>query len=385
MLTTMEALPLPASVAQSIRLAEVDGADQFAAMRQQWNGLLRSSAADCPFLTWEWLYAWWAHLAGPARLRVVTACAGDTLVGIAPLKETGRLGARFSRADFLGEGLAGSDYLDLIVRRGWEAESVHAFARFLSQERRTLHLNHLRPGSTALALMELLVADGWNVSITSGGSCPVISLAGHSWDSYLATLGPAHRANVRRRLKALNGRFGGRFERVTSDTVRREALAALMAFHATRWGGGSTAFLTPALRAFQDDATRQALEAGWLRMYVLRTGGSIAAVMYGFAYAGRFYFYQHGFDNHDRASSPGLAMMALSIRAAIEEGAEEFDMLWGLEPYKRLWTRDTRPLDQLHLFPPDVAGTARRWALEARRSLGRLGRRLRRTRGRDAR
>jgi CelD/BcsL family acetyltransferase involved in cellulose biosynthesis len=76
--------------------------------------------------------------------------------------------------------------------------------------------------------------------------------------------------------------------------------------------------------------------------------------------------------------------MALSIRAAIDEGAQEFDMLWGLEPYKRLWAKNTRSLDQLHLFPPDLGGTTRRWALEARRSLRRLGRRLRRTGGRDA-
>jgi CelD/BcsL family acetyltransferase involved in cellulose biosynthesis len=231
-----------------------------------------------------------------------------------------------------------------------------------------------------------LVAEGWKGSLTSGGSCPFISLIGHSWDSYLATLSPAHRANVRRRLKGMGGTSSVRFEQVRSDTERREALAALMTFHDTRWVGigGSTAFLTPALRAFQDDATHRALEGGWLRMYVLRLDGAPVAVMYGFAYGDRFYFYQHGFDHRYRASSPGLAVMALSIRAAIEEGAQEFDMLWGLEPYKRLWARETRPLEQLHLFPPHLGGIARRWALEARRSLRPLGRHLRRTGGRLA-
>ena len=55
-------------------------------------------------------------------------------------------------------------------------------------------------------------------------------------------------------------------------------------------------------------------------------------------YGGRFYFYQHGYDERYAAHSVGLVLMALTIRAAIDEGAHEFDMLWGTESYKSLWT-----------------------------------------------
>ena len=72
-----------------------------------------------------------------------------------------------------------------------------------------------------------------------------------------------------------------RFEQVTSEPQRRAALDALAGFHERRFrtDGGSTAFLTPALRAFQDDATRRALDRGWLRMYVLWLNDAPAAVM----------------------------------------------------------------------------------------------------------
>ena len=60
--------------------------------------------------------------------------------------------------------------------------------------------------------------------------------------------------------------------------------------------GGSTAFMTADVRAFQDDATRRLLDQGSLRMYTLRLDGVIAAVMYGMLHDGTFYFYQHGFD-----------------------------------------------------------------------------------------
>ena len=104
--------------------------------------------------------------------------------------------------------------------------------------------------------------------------------------------------------------------------------------------------------------------------------GAIAAVMYGFTYNGRFYFYQHGFDEQYKPQSVGLVLMALTIRAAIEEGVAEFDMLWGLEPYKQLWAREQRLLQQIHLFPTHLGGRIHHRAVVARRSLGRLARRV---------
>src|SRR5262249_43068776 len=153
-----------------------------------------------------------------------------------------------------------------------------------------------------------------------------------------SSLGSSHRANFRRRLKGLTERFDVRFDRVTTDGERHDMLGHLIRFHEQRWQtqGGSTAFLTPSVRAFQDDATRRALSSGWLRMVVLRLDGAPAAVMYGFTYGSRFYFYQHGFDETYKPLSIGLVLMGLSIEAAIEEGACEFDMLWGVEPYKFL-------------------------------------------------
>lgn len=350
----------------------------FTALRPQWNELLRSSAADCPFLTWEWLHTWWNHLRGASGLRLLAVRSNGELIAIAPLRISRGSLAWFSRLEFLGTGLAGSDYLDLIVRNGREAEGLRAIARYLRSEQLTLRLDHVLPDSSAARMASQLSVAGWTSSVAPGGVCPIIQLAGHSWDSYLATLGSAHRANVRRRLRALSRQFDVRFEQVTSDGQRREALAALVAFHDQRWAprGGSSAFLTPALRTFHDDVTRRTLERGWLRLYTLRLNGALAAVMYGFTHSGRFYFYQHGFDDQYKPHSIGLALMALTIRAALEEGADEFDMLWGSEAYKSLWAHQRRLLHQIHLFPAHVGGRILRRAVEARWRLGRLARRV---------
>src|SRR4029079_10597429 len=122
-----------------------------------------------------------------------------------------------------------------------------------------------------------------------------------------------------------------------------------------------------ATRAFHDEVTRRALDRGWLRLCVLRLNGEAAAVMYGFFYNDTFAFYQHGFDDRYQQHSIGLVLMGLTIRAAIDEGAAEFDMLWGVEPYKFLWARDRRELRNMHLFPASIRGNVHRHLFAARR------------------
>lgn len=370
--------PEPRRAGTGVVVEEVKDAAAFAALRPHWSELLRDSVSDNPFLTWEWQYTWWNHLRDSSALRLIVVRASDELVAIAPLRLVTGPWHGFSRLEFLGTGLAGSDYLDLIVRRGWELESITALAQYLEAQQLCLRFNHLSPASLAAQLGAALATDGWISAAGDDGACPIISLAGHTFDSYLATLGSSHRANVRRRIRAIGQQFDMRLDRVATHTERRQALSDLASWSERRWkdAGGSTAFITPAVRAFQDQVTARALEQGWLLMYVLRLNDEAAAVMYGFHYGRRFYFYQHGFDDRYKAQSLGLVLMGLTVRAVIDEGAREFDMLWGVEPYKFLWARELSALQRIELFPRTIAGTLQRHAIEIRRSAGKLRRRF---------
>lgn len=360
---------------RSVTVDCVESESQFSALRPQWDALLLESRANAPFLTWEWLTPWWRHLRGNAALRLVVVRAGHELVAVAPLMLRRQFGV-LDRHDFLGIGDAGSDYLDVIARQGRETAAIDAIAAFLRARQITTRLTHVPQNSTAALLAERLSVEGWTSSTAPDGVFPVVPLAGHTWDSYLSSLGASHRANVRRRLKQLSSAFDVRFDRVSTDADRGAALEALARWHGPRFAarGGSTAFSTPALRAFHEEATRHALDRGWLRMYVLRLDNGIAAVMYGLLYERRFYFYQHSFDDTYRRFSTGLVLMALSIRAALDEGAEAFDMLWGTEPYKALWARERLELQRIHLFPPRMSGHLHRGALAVRQHLGQIAR-----------
>ena len=118
-----------------------------------------------------------------------------------------------------------------------------------------------------------------------------------------------------------------RFEQITDDAMRQDALAKLFDFHRARFGRRGTAFHTTALREFHLDVTDRLQRAGMLRLFVLHLNDSLVARDVRDSFKGRFYFYQHGYDAQFQSHGVGRAVLDMSIRAAIEEGLAEFDLL----------------------------------------------------------
>jgi CelD/BcsL family acetyltransferase involved in cellulose biosynthesis len=102
-------------------------------------------------------------------------------------------------------------------------------------------------------------------------------------------------------------------------------------------------------------------------LFVLRLNGAPASAIYALRYGPEFYFYQSGFDPQYSRYSVGVVAMALSIKSAIEEGAEEYDFLHGAEPYKFHWARESRDLARIRLFPPGRRGLFFQGLLGARK------------------
>src|SRR5712692_8540819 len=98
-----------------MEIQRIEDVEAFRRLRTEWNDLLAASDADCVFLTWEWLFTWWKHFGAGLRLAILAVRDRGELVGIAPLALRRRLG--FPVLEFLGSGLVGSDYVDVIVRR----------------------------------------------------------------------------------------------------------------------------------------------------------------------------------------------------------------------------------------------------------------------------
>lgn len=365
-----------------IETITIEDTASFERLREEWNHLLEASAANGFFLTWEWLYTWWKHLSDGRRLFITALRCDRELVAIAPLALRPPGVARllpFRALEFLGSGIIGSDYLDFIVRRGKEAEAIKLLTEHLAGKKLMMELTQLQRGTClAMEVGARLGRRDWTFAETKTNICPYIDLSGHAWQSYLATLGSEHRYNFQRRLKNLTKRFEVRFERALSEEQRREALALLVALHNRRWQGHgcSEAFYRAPLLSFHEEISRLALERGWLRLFVLRLDGKPVASLYGFMYRRTFYFFQSGFDPGYGKHSVGLVTMGLAIKSAIKEGAEEYDMLHGDEPYKFHWTRAVRELGRLEFYPPGARGWWYKGAVGFNRGARRMARRV---------
>ena len=361
-------------------IERVEDLGGFEKLKEEWNELLDASSSPCLFLTWEWLWTWWKHLSTGRNLSLLTVRLGGELVAIAPLAlrpASVRRQVPFRALEFLGTGSVGSDYLDIIVRRGSEVEAYGALANCLSEDGPMLELTQVHGNGSAVAqLATQLRSRGWRVTDMPAGVCPFIKLSGHSWQSYLATLGAEHRYNFRRKLRALSKLGVVQFELIRSEAERRLAIPNLIDLHHKRWGarGGSDAFHTAELCAFHEEFSRVALERDWLRLFVLKLNGQPAAALYGFCYRNRFYFYQAGFDPQFGTYGVGLVTMGLAIQRACEEGLEEYDLLHGDESYKFHWASQVRELSRHELYPPRLRGSLYEATVRASRAVRRLGR-----------
>src|SRR6185295_10963283 len=150
----------------ALQIRVLQAGAELESLRAEWNELLVDSSADCLFLTWEWMTSWWRHLKGERLLHVIEVRDKDRLIGLAPFTVSrGRL-------EFMGTGAIGSDYLDLIARRGEEREVVDAVARNVEATRLNLHLSHFLAGSVVHQLAARLRTSGYRVFNRTINVCP---------------------------------------------------------------------------------------------------------------------------------------------------------------------------------------------------------------------
>jgi CelD/BcsL family acetyltransferase involved in cellulose biosynthesis len=298
------------------------------------------------FSTWEWASTWWRHY-GVARSPLVAACReGRDTVALLPLYLWSRRPVRVAR--FIGHGPA--DQLGPISAPGADAAAAEALRQAAEQADLNLVLMELLPGGESwqeVLRQEPLLRE----------SSPTISL-GSGWDAYLAGRSANLRQQIRRRERQLDRRHAVRFRLATEAGTLQEDLTLLYALHRARWGASS------AFSRFEDfhrDFAAVALERGWLRLWFLELDERPAAAWYGFRFAGVESYYQAGRDPAFRDDSIGFVLLAHSIREAAEEGAVEYRLLRGAEPFK-LRFADADPGVETFAAARGAAGRAARAA-----------------------
>jgi CelD/BcsL family acetyltransferase involved in cellulose biosynthesis len=363
-----------------LRLQVITNPAQAEEVRPQWQALLGRSASGPNGLTLtpEWLLTWWREFGalGGRHLRLTLFHRGEHLVGLAPLlwrRAWYPPGIPFRRLELLatGEAEAGgicSDYLNVIAERGAEGEVARALACAVAQ--RALGawdevLLSMMAGDDPMTgeLATAFAETGTWIERRPLGEAPYIPLPA-SWDEYLSSLKSNDRRLIRTSLQAFEEWAGAsaRLERVREASDLEQAQQVLVRLHHERWEEGGT-FRSPRFLHFHDTVMRWRLAAGDLDLLTLWAHGEPIAALYNLVWDGKVHFYQCGRKPDVPARvRPGVVILSLAIRAAIEAGRREFDFLLGDSRYKRQLALASRPVVEIRAVRPCLRERLRRLA-----------------------
>ncbi len=295
--------------------------------RDAWDSLVASQPLPSPFLR-----SWWIDNAAAGEPAVIICSAAGELVGGAVF-EVDRIGAgpvSVERIRSLGQGVLAPDHLDLIATPEHHLAVTRAVIAWLRRRgQRVIDLDGLAADGTLAAIFA-----PYEVGRVAA---PYADLS-IGPEKYLADRPGKVRSTVSRSARRFE-KAGARTEFVGPDGADA-ALDDLARLHDHRWADGS-----PFLKGWE--RCRAALSAGVqtgdVTLAVLRDEhGASVAVEVDLVLSGRVGFYQAGRRTDREWRGCGSVLRADVIRASVEAGAGEYDLLRGDEPYKADWATDRR-------------------------------------------
>lgn len=329
-----------------MNIEQYTSTDAFAALREEWNPLLKRSVTDTPFSTWEWHYHWWnAYHPGELCIFALRDDSGQLVAIASFFLETDSEGKR--NLHFIGcEDV--TDYLDMLIDKDHIEEAYSALASQLHELRDSfdmIDLCNIPEASPTLTLFpDMLRNCGFQVATQLQEVCPVVQLP-ETFDEYVSGLEKRQRKDLQRKLRLAQGQADSLNwyvvgEEHNLDEEIEKFLKLMAASHPEK-----AAFLQDQQHVdFFKNIVPAAAEAGWLSLTFLEVADEPVAAYVNFDYNNHIMVYNSGL-NPDKATalSPGILLLAYTIEHAIEEGREVFDYLRGDEQYKyRMGGQDTR-------------------------------------------
>ncbi|MGD0158842.1 MAG: GNAT family N-acetyltransferase [Candidatus Bathyarchaeia archaeon] len=323
-----------------MRIIEVNKYDDFLALEEAWNDILKRCGRHTVFSTWEWLTTWWKHFGKDKKLLLLLAKENDTILGIAPLMYSVHkmFGLRMGKIEFIGTGT--SDYNDFILTKRTE-ECLRLFIDYLydlPENWKCVDLIDIQENSNSLLFLRRIS------SLKPVHECSYFILP-NSYEAFLMNnLKRKQRKHVYRNARNLERAF--KVEVLDCSNVQSftEGMQCLFELHQKRWEsrGFEGIFADGKSRDFHLDIARAFSQKEWLGLDLLTVSGKKISANYGFKYHSKYYAYITGFDPEYTRYSVGNVLVAYSIRRSIDEGLTEYDFLRGAEEYKIRWNTISR-------------------------------------------
>jgi CelD/BcsL family acetyltransferase involved in cellulose biosynthesis len=341
-----------------IDIGKVTTRAEFDKLEPVWNSLLENSASRALALTWEWQSTWWEVFGNSGReLNILVARQGTEIVGIAPLlrRTVPHYGMPFTRLEFLGTGENEADeicseYLDLIIRQGLEAEVIPKMLRYLYEDDKTwdeMSLGSIQSESPSVATFgELQPTSAASYQIVTKEKTSYIALPG-TYADYFSRLGSNMRRDIRRDRRTAVTK-GVELRVIDSELDFEVNFQVLVGLHEARWKphGKPGAFASEKFSRFHRLLAAKILKNGWIKLFILAVSGQPIAGLYVFSYDNKLLIYQSGLADCDPTiAHPGTLVRDMAIEWAIQHGFTEWDMLrTRLSSYKLRWSDQARDI-----------------------------------------
>ncbi|MBU5613476.1 GNAT family N-acetyltransferase [Geomonas azotofigens] len=347
----------------------IDTPEKLQGLAPRWNELLAESVASGVFLTWEWITAWLGCCLGERReLFILCFTERGRPAGVAPFyRERGRgtFGVRTIR--FLGAPEGGSDYLDVVCRRGCEDQVADALYRFLMGQGRgewdLLHLQDIPADSIfLLRFLERVDEAGQYLELAPGAFCPALELGESREDGWPRAASNGCRRKYQKELALLERE--GEVVHLVEENAGAASLERFFRLYGAACGRPGARLLS----LLQGYLERGGSSAG-LRVDTLACQGKEIASLLHFRYRDSLFLYLVAVDKtFNPKVSVGHVLLGKCILDAGQNGYRRYDFLKGAEPYKFHWAAGGRRSLQVRLWRKTPRGVAAAFVRMARQA-----------------
>jgi CelD/BcsL family acetyltransferase involved in cellulose biosynthesis len=342
--------------------------DEFKALQAEWNDLNNGSEKGTVFSSWEWLFTWWEIYQSDASraLYILIYRENRKLHGIAPFQILNHPKKHFpcsKQLILLGTGetdgaLVLTEYLDLIIAPGKEAEVINAFSNTLIQAQRHWQGALFKQLIAGSHLSALFADQGLSIDtkVLPNGFRTLIDLPG-TYKEYLMSLRKKKRNNITRMLTRLESEQVFAIDSIRSGLDIDTAMIELADLNRDRRGQleQPSAFHQPNFEAFHRLVVKRLLPLNKVELRILSINGKAVAGLYSLIDGDTMHAYQSGFEAELGHRYSLLTMMITSeISNCIDHpDLKRFNFMYSADEhsYKLRYSAYTEPMQDISFFP----------------------------------
>jgi CelD/BcsL family acetyltransferase involved in cellulose biosynthesis len=366
----------------ALHLRVIESHEELHASAAEWSRLLQG-AGGTVFLTPQWITSWFAALEGAATPAVLVA-EDDTgrWRGVLPMARTrvAWAGSQLGVTDFAGAQVTTSDHLGILAAPA-DFDDVWACVRpWIDAETRSAHVlrfSGMDDGPTAARVRTLGQQSGWAARGPMREVAPFLTLP-RTYEDFESGLSVRRRQRLRRDGRRLQ-QLGHPIRLCVNDAVRpiEEVIDDMARLHTALWRsrGRAGTLGQVAMHRFVQGFSLEAHRQGWLRLHQLYIGDRMAAAILVLHWGTTASYYQSGWDVAFGQLRVAELVLLHSIRCAIEERMQVYDLLRGDEQYKERFSATAAPQVSFE-FAARPLGRIYLLAVSARVRLARLVRSL---------